>query len=318
MRRREGSPWQGLSTVLSKEIADNLTGVRIRILEVLAFLSAAGAVYAAVSQLRNTTAEDPFLFLRLFTTAQEPLPAFVAFLTFLTPLVAIALGFDAVNGEFNRRTLSRILAQPIYRDALLLGKYLAGLGTLAIVLTAIWLLVAGLGLLFLGVPPDGEAVARGLVFLAATLAYGGVWLGLALVFSVVFRQPATAALAAIAVWLFFTVFWSIIAGVIAQSLRPLQYGFVEELLAQSQLELMLSRLSPNTLYGEIVLAMLNPSVRALGPVLPVQLHQAVMGTPLPFSESLSLIWPQLTGLAAAVILLFVVAYVLFQRQEVRA
>lgn len=318
MRQREGSPWQGLGTVLTKELADNLTGARIRILEVLAFLSAIGAIYAAVNNLRTTTAEDRFLFLRLFTTAQEPLPAFVAFLTFLTPLVAIALGFDAVNGEFNRRTLSRILAQPIYRDAFLLGKYLAGLGTLAIVLTAIWLLVAGLGLLFLGVPPDGEAVARGLVFLLATLAYGGVWLGLAIVFSVIFRQPATAALAAIAVWLFFTVFWGIVAGVLAQFLQPLEYGFIDEVLAQTQMELMLARLSPNTLYGEIVLAMLNPSARTLGPVLPVQLHQALMGAPLPFLQSLALIWPHLTGLFAAVILLFVAAYVLFQRQEVRA
>jgi ABC-2 type transport system permease protein len=106
--------------------------------------------------------------------------------------------------------------------------------------------------------------------------------------------------------------------VLAQALRPLEYGFIDELLAQSQLELMLARLSPNTLYAEIVLAMLNPAVRALGPVLPVQLHQTVMGTPLPFSQSLSLIWPHLTSLIAGVILLFVAAYVLFQRQEVRA
>src|SRR5688500_12678942 len=175
MRRREGSPWQGLGTVMSKEIADNLTGVRIRILEILAFLSAVGAVYAAVSVLRNTTSEDPFLFLRLFTTAQEPLPAFVAFLTFLTPLVAIALGFDAVNGEFNRRTLSRILAQPIYRDALLLGKYLAGLFTLSISLIALWVLVIGLGLFLLGVPPNTEEMLRVMVFLFIVIAYAGVW-----------------------------------------------------------------------------------------------------------------------------------------------
>ena len=43
-----------------------------------------------------------------------------------------AIGFDSINGEFNRRTLSRLLAQPIYRDALLLGKFLAGLVALAI------------------------------------------------------------------------------------------------------------------------------------------------------------------------------------------
>lgn len=316
--RREGSPWQGVWTVMGKELADNLTGARMRILEVLAFLAAGGAVYAAVNVIKTTTAEDPFLLLKLFTTAQEPLPAFVGFLSFITPLVAIALGFDAVNGEFNRRTLSRILAQPIYRDALLLGKVLAGLATLAIVLTAIWLLVAGLGLLLLGVPPSGEEVARGLIYLVATLAYGAVWLGMAIVFSVIFRQTATAALASIAVWLFFIVFWNIIAGVLAQAIRPVEYGLPDEVLAQAQVEQALARLSPNTLYSEIILAILQPATRALGPVLPVQLHRAVLGAPLPLSESLLLIWPQLTGLIAAVILLFALAYILFQRQEVRA
>jgi ABC-2 type transport system permease protein len=213
--------------------------------------------------------------------------------------------------------MSRILAQPIYRDALLLGKFMGGLATLSIVLTAIWILVAGLGLIILGVPPGIEEVTRGLVFLLATLAFGGVWLGVAIVFSVIFRQPATAALASIAVWLFFTVFWGIVSGILAQSLSPVQFGSLDELLAQAQLELALSRISPNTLYAEVVLAMLNPAVRALGPVLPVQLSRAILGAPLPFSQSLALIWPHLTGMIAAVILLFAAAYVLFQRQEVR-
>jgi ABC-2 type transport system permease protein len=262
--------------------------------------------------------QDPFLFLKLFTTAQDPLPAFVGFLAFLTPLVAIALGFDTVNGEFNRRTLSRILAQPIYRDALLLGKYLAGLATLAIVLTGIWLLVAGLGLIMLGVSPSGEEVARAIVFLVATIAYGGVWMGLAIVFSVVSRQPATAALASIATWLFFTVFWDIIAQILARSISPIQTGLPDELIAQAQWAIGLSRMSPNTLYAEIVVGILNPTVRALGFVLPSQYQGAIFGTPLPLSQSLALVWPQLTGLIAGVILLFALAYVLFQRQEVRA
>lgn len=49
-----------------------------------------------------------------------------------------------------------------------------------------------------------------------------------------------------------------------------------------------------------------------------QLQGAVLGSPLPFAESLLLIWPHITGLAAAVIVTFTVAYVLFQRQEIRA
>ncbi len=313
---REGSPWQGVWTVMAKETADHLTGARMTILELLMFLASAGAIYAALGAVKSG-GQDPFVFLTLFTTAQAPIPSFVGFLGFLTPLVAIALGFDAVNGEFNRRTLSRILAQPIYRDGLLLGKYLAGLVTLSIVLTAIWLLVAGLGLMFLGVPPSGEEVARAVVFLAATIGYGGVWLGIAMVFSVVFRQPATAALASIATWLFFTLFWGIVASVLANTLSA-NPASVQGILAQAGLEQNLSRISPNTLWSEVVVGMLHPAVRSLGLVLPVQLYRAVLGSPLPFTESLGLIWPQLTGLAAGVILLFACAYVLFQRQEVRA
>jgi ABC-2 type transport system permease protein len=317
-KRRQGSPWTGLWAVVTKEMADHLTSTRMLILELLTVLTAAGTVYAAAQNLRDTVDQDRFLLLRLFTTAQEPLPAFVGFLGFLVPLIAIALAFDAVNGEFNRRTISRLLAQPIYRDALLMGKFLAAFFTLALILTAIWLLIVGIGLVSLGIPPSGEEVARGLVFLALTIAYGGIWLALALVFSVVFRQPATAALASIAVWLFFMVFWGIIAQMAAQTLRPIQTGFPQEFLAQAELEMTLMRLSPNALYTEAILAVLKPSVRSLGPVLPIQLHGAVFGAPLPLDQSLTLIWPHLTGLVAATILLFALGYVLFQRREVRA
>lgn len=315
-RAREGSPWTGLWAVVGKEMADHLTSARMRILEVLIVLTAAGTVYAAVQSLAG--GDDAFLLLRLFTTAQDPIPAFAGFLGFLIPLIAIALAFDSVNGEFSRRTMSRILAQPIYRDALLLGKFLAGLFTLALVLAAIWLIIIGAGIVGLGVPPTGEEVGRILWFLLASVFYGGIWLALGMVFSIVFRQPATAALAAIAVWLFFVVFWPILAGLLAQVLQPVDVGTLGELLAQRQLELMLSRLSPNTLYSEVMLAMLQPTLRSVGLVLPIQLQGALLGAPLPLHQSVLLVWPQLTGLIAATILLFALGYVLFQRREIRA
>ncbi len=318
MHGREGSPWTGLWAVVAKEMADHLTGMRMRILEILIVLTAIGTVYAATQNLRETVGQDPFILLRLFTTAREPLPAFVGFLGFLVPLIAIALAFDSVNGEFSRRTMSRVLAQPIYRDALLLGKFLAGIFTLALVLATIWLLIMGAGMIGLGVPPSGEEVARSLWFLLATIFYGGIWLAVAMLFSIIFRQPATAALASIAAWLFFTVFWGILAGVLAPILQPVRYGFPEEIIAQAQTELTLTRLSPNTLYTEVMIALLQPTVRSVGLVLPIQLHGAVLGTPLPLSQSVLLVWPQLTGLIAATILLFALGYVLFQRQEIRA
>ncbi|HOA23936.1 MAG TPA: ABC transporter permease [Aggregatilineales bacterium] len=317
-RAREGSPWTGMWAVVAKDMADHLSSARMLILELLILATAVGTVYVALQNLRQSPGNDPFIFLRLFTTAQEPLPAFVGFLSFLVPLVAITLAFDAVNGEFSQRTLSRVLSQPIYRDALLAGKFLAGLFTLALVLAAIWLLIIGLGILGLGVPPSGEEVARLLLFLLVSIFYGGVWLALALLFSIVFRQSATAALASIAVWLFFMVFWSILAGLLARAIMPVDSPTVQAVLDQVALTQALERISPNTLFVEATIGLLYPSTRSFGLVLPVQLQRAVLGAPLPLGESVMLIWPHLTGLIAATIVLFAVAYVLFQRQEIRA
>jgi ABC-2 type transport system permease protein len=316
--RRSGSPLSGISVVVAKEVADHFHSARMRFLEALILLAAVGAVYAATNQIRDTVGEDPFLLLRVFTTAREPLPSFVAFLGFLVPIIAIALGFDAINSEHNRGTLSRLLSQPIYRDALLIGKFLSGLVTLTIILTALWLLVTGLGILLLGLPPSAEEVVRSAAFLVTTIAYGGVWLALAILFSVVFRQPATSALAALALWLLFAVFWPMVSALLAEALRPEGAGFFEAAIGQARIEQAIARLSPNTLYGEATIALLNPSTRTLGPVFFSQLEGAVMGAPLPVVQSMLLIWPHLTGLVAATIVLFTIVYVTFQRQEVRA
>ena len=194
-------------TVAAKEMADQLSSARIVILQLLIALIGGTSLYGALDRLKETTAEDPFLLLKIFTVDRAPLPSFVGILGFLIPLVAIGLGFDAVNGEHNRRTLSRILAQPIYRDALLIGKFLAGLATLGSMLLCLWLLVIGFGLLYLGVPPGTEEIARSFVFLLVALAYCGVWLALAMLLSILFRSAATAALVALGVWLFLTLIW---------------------------------------------------------------------------------------------------------------
>jgi ABC-2 type transport system permease protein len=317
-RGRLGSPWTGLGAVVAKETADHLSSARMRILEALVFLTAIAAAYAAIRSIRATIGESPFLFLRLLTFSQEPLPSFIALLGFLIPLVAIALAFDAINGEFNRRTMSRILAQPIYRDALLLGKFLAGLLALTIGLVSLWLLVLGLGLLLLGLPPSTEETVRMLGFLVATIAYGGVWLAVALLFSVVFRAPATAALAALGAWLLFALFWSVITPLVANLIAGPPEGVFGPRMEFLHAQQIIERLSPNTLYAESALALLHPATRALGPVLISQLQGALLGAPLPASQSFILIWPQLTGLIAATIVIFVIAYIAFQRQEIRA
>jgi ABC-2 type transport system permease protein len=316
--QREGSPFTGMSAVALKEAADHLTSARIHLVMLLVILTAIGAIYGAIGQIKQTIGQDPFLFLRLFTTARDPLPSFVSFLGFLLPLVAIALAFDAVNGEYSRRTMSRILAQPIYRDALLAGKFLGGLIVLTICLLTLWLLMTGLGILLLGLPPSGEEILRGIGYLICCLAYAGVWLAVALFFSTVFRSPATSALAALTLWLLFSIFWPMLGPIAAGALSPVDPLDPMTTVSNAEFQQAFARISPNTLYGEMTLALLNPATRALGLVFMSQLQGAIMGAPLPFGQSALLIWPQLAGLVAAMLVVFTIAYVAFQRQEVRA
>ena len=299
--RREGSALHGFGVVTLKEIADHFTSILVVVLVVLIVATAVAVVRGAIDQIKEVTAEDPFLFLRLFTRG-GPLPL-VALLSFLVPLVAIGLGFDSVNGEHNRRTLSRILAQPIYRDALLFGKFAAGLFTLAISLIVLWLLVIGLGLLGLGVPPNSEEMARALVLLC----------------SVLFRSAATAALVALGLWLFLTILWPLFSPPLADA-----FTGAGDVLGVLDTRQAFARLSPSVLFNEIVAVVLDPSVRstqqsmlaALG--LALIERGAIPDAPIPLLQSVLIVWPQIVGLAAGTILLFVVGYVVFQRQEVRA
>jgi len=240
-------------------------------------------------------------------------------LSLLLPLVAIALGFDSVNGEHNRRTLSRILSQPIYRDALLFGKFLAGLFTLAVTLIVLWLLVIGLGLVGLGVPPSSEDMARALILLVVTIAYAGFWFAFALLISIVFRSAATAALVALGLWLFLTILWPLFSQPLADAVSTA--GDVLGLLDTRQA---FARLSPTVLFNEVVAVVLDPSVRstqqsmlaAMG--LALIERGAIPDAPISLLQSLLIVWPQIVGLFAGTIILFVIGYIVFQRQEVRA
>ena len=125
---RAGSPFTGLGPVFMKELADHLSSVRMMVLTLFVIVFGAFPVASSLQQLKSAASavstlgsSEVFLFLRIFTLEPEQVGiSFTAALNFIIPLMAIGLGFDAVNSEFNRRTLSRVLSQPIYRDALLL------------------------------------------------------------------------------------------------------------------------------------------------------------------------------------------------------
>jgi ABC-2 type transport system permease protein len=310
----------GLYVLYRKELADHLRSKRFLIILLLVALTSIASVYSAGLGIRDAVnlEQNNFVFLKLFTSSGGTLPSFATFISFLGPLVGLSLGFDAINGERNKGTLSRLMSQPIHRDAIINAKFLAGASVLAIMLLSLSLAVAGFGILLIGIPPTLEELSRIVLYILLTIVYVSLWLALSQLFSLFFRQTATSALAGIAIWLFFVIFMDLLAGLIAGGLFPIgEHSLSTDVLKHYKLKQNIGRFSPTLLYDEAVVTILNPGVRTLGLVLNTQLEGAIAGV-LPLGQSLLLVWPHVTGILAATMLCFAISYIYFMKQEIRA
>jgi ABC-2 type transport system permease protein len=306
--------------IVQKEMSDHIRSWRFVILVGLMLLTCLGSLYTASSSMRSAISTDQattsFFFLKLFTASNGTLPPFITFISFLGPLLGIGLGFDAVNSERSRGTLSRLMAQPIHRDDILNAKFVAAIIVIGIMFFALGFLVMGLGIVILGIPPTPEEVWRLVFFLLLSTVYVSFWLNMSILFSVRFRQAATSALVSMAIWIFFSIFYSMIVSLVVGS-GPSDPNDVGAVLSYTHWVQFLERLSPSQLFSEATTTMLIPSVRSLGPLTMEQVVGAIP-SPLPLGQSLLLVWPQLTAIIAETVACFAISYVLFMRQEIRS
>jgi len=307
-----------MRAILRKELADYFTSIRFVILFALILFASAAGLFAAFQGIRNVNLPEGFVFLGLFTTSGEAIPSLISFISILVPIIGITLGFDAINSERSGGTLSRIMAQPIYRDSVINGKFLAGVFTLVVMIGTTMLLVSGYGLRMIGVPPTAEEIIRLFIYLVVTVIYGAFWMGLAILFSVLFRRVAASLLISIAVWLFFSFFMLMIAPSIANAIAPVAQTSAEaEIIRNAELHQMIMLLSPSTLYLKATTALLLPvSVGSLG-ILTTSQVAYMLPNPIGLGQSLILIWPHLTGMLSLSAICFAISYVLFMRQEIR-
>jgi ABC-2 type transport system permease protein len=269
-------------------------------------------------------AKPTLLFLWLFTSTGK-LFSFVQFIGFFGPLIGIFLGFDSINRERVSRTLSKLASQPIYRDSIINAKFLAGVTTIAIVLVGIVLIISGLGIQLIGVVPGSEEILRLVIYLIASILYISFWLGISILFSVVFRSTATSALASLAVWIFFSFFVGLGAGFMADAVAPISQSGANVdsnvLIRHEEVQRTISYLSPMTLYNEATTTILDPTRKTtkgvvfVGPLERLSLSR--FQNPLPLLQSLLIVAPYLVSIIAMTFVCFGVCYLVFMRQEIR-
>jgi len=306
-----------MTAILRKELADYFTSIRFVALFILVFFVSAAGLVATSQGIRAANLPEGIVFLGLFTTSGTVVPSLTYLVSLIVPIIGIALGFDAINSERAGGTLSRVMAQPVYRDSVINGKFLAGLVTLSVMVATMMFLVAGFGLRMIGVPPTAEEVIRLFFYLFLTIIYGAFWMGLAILFSIVFRRVAASLLFSLALWLFFSIFILLIAPSIANAVVPItDASSTAELVRNAELGQMIVRISPNILFQEATTVLLVPLVRSLGMVTTTQAAYMVPN-PLSLGQSILLVWPHLTSLVSLSAVCFAISYVLFMRQEIR-
>jgi len=329
--REERRVPRGWVTIAVKELSDHVLSSRFYVLLIVLGIAALIPLYFAAERIRSlaeAASGTPAVFLALFVIEPEgvdfgPISFTVqAFLAIAAPLLGVAFGFDAVNGERHQGTLPRLLSQPIHRDDVINGKFAAGLAVIALVLTAIVLIISGFGMLRLGIVPAANEVVRIIAWLGLTILYVAMWLAFGLLLSVLLRRAATSALIGFGVWLLVTVFGALIVGLIAGVVSPVtRSGSVQDFLSSASLNQLITRLLPSTLYHEASTVLLDPSVTQVS--TPSTVGQAVaaqeqIGSLLSVDQSLLLVWPHVVALVALTVLCFAGAYIAFMRQEVRA
>ncbi|MFO1541500.1 MAG: ABC transporter permease [Chloroflexota bacterium] len=319
----------GWRVVAGKELTDHLVSVRFLLLLIMLGAVGLGAVLTVSGSIREAAAQVSGargVFLLLFTLnpptgLSQPLPPFVQLVGFLGPLIGIAFGFNAINAERADGTLPRLLSQPIHRDDVINGKFVAGLAVIALILGTVIVLVAAVGILRLGLVPSVDDVLRLASWYVLTVVYVGFWLALAMLCSVVFRNSGTAFFAVLAIWLVLTFFGSTIIDGVAGWFAPTGSGAT----AQQQIDRLvvqqnLSRITPNRLFSEVGQVLLDPRVQTVDVqgILQLRTNNRSLATVLPYGQSLLIIWPQVVGMIALSSVCFAAAYVTFMRQEVRA
>lgn len=314
-----------IKTILRKELADHFSSNRFIILFALISMVSLVTAYMVGLNIRQElqgVAKPRFVFLMLFTSPGA-LFSLVQFVAFFGPLVGLILGFDTINRERNEGTLSKLLAQPIYRDAVINGKFLAGVVVISVMLVSIVLLIAGLGLNLAGVVPGMEEVWRILIYLLVSILYISFWLGVAILFSILFRNIATSALAALAVWIFFSFFVSLGASVLANAITP-EAGEAnpEAVWQRARIEGAIASVSPMNLYTDATATIIDPmrkttrNIVRMGPMESLSLSR--FAGPLQLSQSILLVVPYLISLVAITAICFAISYTVFMRQEIRS
>ncbi|MEM0385094.1 MAG: ABC transporter permease, partial [Nitrososphaeria archaeon] len=200
-------------TVASKEFSDIIKSKRFLILVtifVLLVIVAQGTVYVSVSSSTQRALPRGFLGSIAYSL--------VTIMSYFAPIVGLALGFDVISGEREKGTLKIVLAQPIYRDMVFNGKFIAAFLSVSLAVLVSSVVNVGIAIVALGISPPPEDVVRLIIFMIFSILFAMTYYAISAFLSTATRRSSQSIIVGVILWAVFVFIIPVIASLVASAL----------------------------------------------------------------------------------------------------
>lgn len=230
-------------------------------------------------------------------------------------LVAIGLGFDAIVKERKSGSLNVLLTHPVYRDLVITGKFAGMMVTLGLVTVISVVTSTGLMLNVSGITVSVEVINRIVVFMMLVFLFMLSYLALSVAISTFTKESSTSLFYNVAVWLILALLLPTIASVTAEiitgkslSVSPdnptKDTSYYEEVI---KIRNDIMYISPSTHFNELLQ---GPSISTSAGM------RGLFDTGFTLGYWAQQHWINLIALIVTPVILLLISYMAFMRQDV--
>jgi ABC-2 type transport system permease protein len=351
----------GIFVVAKKEFLDHVMGkkflVILAILMIISFLAMHQGVESYNKQLesykeRTAEIEEHPEGMSRGWMPEKPSILFVfqmmsMLFGILGAILAIAIGFNLISGEKESGSLKSLLSHPVFRDTIINGKALGGMGALGFAMLVMTLLSIGI-LMMLGIMPTGDEFVRIFVFMGFTLLFMFSFFAIALMCSTIAKNSTRAITYTLVIFIVIS-FVMPIAGTFAgmqlagdmpefPGMARQEINESEDISKEEQIEEqeriqeerqeemqeywekvmrvqeMFSIADPKSNFERVSAAVLDPTFESFrgffGPRTEPPAETSIL-------EAMGMVWKNLLVLLVFPVIMFAIAYVKFMRMDIR-
>ncbi|MEA2032362.1 MAG: ABC transporter permease [Euryarchaeota archaeon] len=263
----------------------------------------------------------------------------------LGAILAIAIGFNLISGEKESGSLKSLLSHPVFRDTIINGKALGGMGALGFAMLIMTLLSIGI-LMMLGIMPTWDEFVRILVFMGFTLLFMFSFFAIALMCSTIAKNSTRAITYTLVIFIVISFVMPIAGSIVGMHLagdmpespgRARQEinesggeGISEEEQARIQEEFQewwdemigvqetFSIGDPKSNYEKVSSAVLNPRFQSSFVSFGSRsIWRGESRAETSILEALGMVWKNLLVLLVFPVVMFAIAYAKFMRMDIR-